>query len=163
MEEELTTEMHYEFLEDMGVDKKDYMIFAASGMMKRTGCSKEEACKRYGISVEEYDANIDRVLNTDDWWGKVNTKSSPKQKEIYYENYEADAVVRVDEYGNRHIKTLENLQEQDVLECCKEAYGIPSYGIFNELKPITREEYENFGITWDWNPIGGKKRQLPVK
>ena len=68
MEEELTTEMHYEFLKDMGVDKKDYMIFAASGMMKRTGCSKEEACKRYGISVEEYDANINRVLKTDDWW-----------------------------------------------------------------------------------------------
>ncbi len=66
MKEELTTEMHYEFLEDMGVDKKDYMIFAACGMMKRTGCSKEEACKRYGISVEEYDANIDRVLNSDD-------------------------------------------------------------------------------------------------
>ena len=77
MKEELTTEMHYEFLEDMGVDKKSYFIFAACGMMKRTGCTKEKACERYGITVEEYDANIDRVLNSDDWWGEK--KEEPKE------------------------------------------------------------------------------------
>ena len=66
--DELTTGMHYEFLEDMGVDRKSFMIYSASGMIERTGCSKEEACRKHGITVKEYDENIDRVLHTDDWW-----------------------------------------------------------------------------------------------
>lgn len=78
----------------------------------------------------------------------------------YFANYEADVVVKIDEYGNRYIKRLEHLQEQEVSESCTEAYGIPSFGIFNKLLPITKEEYDNFGMTWDWDPMGGEKRFL---
>jgi len=70
MAEELTTEMHFEFLEDMGTDRLSYFVFAARGAMNR-GLSKAEALKRYGLSEAVYDAGIDRVLSTDDWWGSA--------------------------------------------------------------------------------------------
>lgn len=89
MAEELRTEMHYEFLEDMGVDKKSYLIFAAFGMIKRTSCPKTEACKRYGLTVEEYDANIDRVLSTDDWWGR-----DPNKKETIFDHDVTDEEIK---------------------------------------------------------------------
>lgn len=66
MAEELTTEMHYEFLEDMGVSKRDYFIYGASGAIAR-GVPKAEALTRYGLTEAEYDANIDRVLHDDSW------------------------------------------------------------------------------------------------
>lgn len=64
--DELTAKMHYEFFEDMGVDRKDFFIFAASGDISR-GVPKQEALKRYDLTEEEYDANIERVLNGELW------------------------------------------------------------------------------------------------
>ena len=81
--DELTTEMHYEFLEDIGVDRKSFMIYSASGMIERTGCSKEEACREHGITVQEYDENIDRVLHTDDWWGEGGVETGTKMETIF--------------------------------------------------------------------------------
>ena len=65
MKEELTTEMHYEFLKDNGVQKKDLSILAVYGAIQR-GVSKSEALKRYNISEKDYDKNIDKVLNSDE-------------------------------------------------------------------------------------------------
>jgi hypothetical protein len=65
MKDELTTDMQFEFMEGE-VSKFDFYIFSISGAIAR-GISKEEACKQHGISVEEYDANIDRVLNDPSW------------------------------------------------------------------------------------------------
>lgn len=81
----------------------------------------------------------------------------------YFENYEADAVVREDEDGKRYIKKIDSLKEHQVSRSNKEAWGIPSYGVFNLLKLITKEEYEGFGITWDWSPETGEKRSLVMK
>ena len=64
--DELTAKMHYEFLADLGVDKKDFFIFAASGDIKR-GIPKEEALKMYDLTEKEYDENIERVLNDISW------------------------------------------------------------------------------------------------
>lgn len=64
--DELTAEMHYEFFVDMGVDGKDFIIYAACGAMSR-GVPKEEALKRYDLTEEEYDANVERVLNDTSW------------------------------------------------------------------------------------------------
>lgn len=64
-EDELTTEMHYELLKDE-VSHFDLMVYAASGAISG-GMSKENACKKYNITVEEYDSNIDRVLNDPSW------------------------------------------------------------------------------------------------
>ncbi len=65
MKDELTTDMQFEFM-DGEVSKRDFYIFSISGAIAR-GIPKEEACKQHGISVEEYDANIDRVLNDPSW------------------------------------------------------------------------------------------------
>lgn len=81
MAEELTTDMHFEFLEDMGTDRLSYFVFAARGAMNR-GLSKAEALKRYGLSEAVYDAEIDRVLSTDDWWGKG---VAPEKKETIFD------------------------------------------------------------------------------
>ncbi|NLZ51169.1 MAG: hypothetical protein GX899_05650 [Rikenellaceae bacterium] len=78
----------------------------------------------------------------------------------YFANYEADAVVREDDNGVRYIKEIDNLKEGRVGKDHDVAWGIPSYGVHNFLEPITKEEYDNFGITWDWDPWGGKKRTL---
>lgn len=80
MAEELTTEMHFEFLEDMGTDRLSYFVFAARGAMNR-GLSKVEALKRYGLSEAVYDAEIDRVMSTDDWWG--GETASEKKETIF--------------------------------------------------------------------------------
>ena len=61
MAEELTTDMHYEFFEGE-MSKRDFYIFAVSGAISR-GVPKQEALKKYGISEDEYDANIERVLS----------------------------------------------------------------------------------------------------
>lgn len=77
----------------------------------------------------------------------------------YFANYEADAVIREDDNGNRYKKTIDfNWEGGPAPKEDKEAWGIPSYGIYNFLEPITKREYDEFGITWDWDPRTGKKR-----
>lgn len=79
----------------------------------------------------------------------------------YFANYEADAVIRENENGERFKKTIENLSEgSPVPKDDKEAWGIPSFGFYNFLEPITKQEYDEFGITWDWSPETGEKRSL---
>lgn len=78
----------------------------------------------------------------------------------YFSNYEADAVVREDDNGQRYIKYIEYLIERKAGKDEKEAWGIPSFSMENFLEPITKEEYDNFGITWDWNSRTGKYRNL---
>ena len=78
----------------------------------------------------------------------------------YFANYEADAVVREDENGERYIKSIDSLREGHASKDNKEAWEIPSYGIYNFLSPITKEEYDNFGLTWDWSPTTGERRSL---
>lgn len=68
---------------------------------------------------------------------------------LYLYNYVADVVVRQDEEGNRFLKSLGNLQERKASKDCKEAWGIPSYGIYNILTGISKEQYETFGLEWD--------------
>lgn len=78
----------------------------------------------------------------------------------YFYNYVADAVVREDETRTRYIKYLDDLLETSVNIDCKEAWGIPSYGILNALTPITQEQYETFGI--DWEEIEPKKSKYQI-
>lgn len=78
----------------------------------------------------------------------------------YYSNYEADAVIRENENGERFIKTIESLSELPASKDNKEAWGIPSFGYYNLLEPISKEDYEGFGITWDWSPETGDRRSL---
>ena len=78
----------------------------------------------------------------------------------YYSNYEADAVIRENENGERFIKTIENLSELPASKDNKEAWAIPSFGYYNLLEPISKEDYEGFGITWDWSPETGDRRSL---
>lgn len=79
----------------------------------------------------------------------------------YFSNYEADAVIREDDNGQRFVKRIEHLKEGGpVSKDHKEAWGIPSYGFYNFLEPISKEDYDNFGITWDWDPRTGERREL---
>ena len=68
----------------------------------------------------------------------------------YFYNYEADAVVREDEQGRRYKKSLDMPYEGygQVSEEDDEAWGIPSYGRYNLLEPITKEQYDTFAKTW---------------
>lgn len=65
MQEELTTNMHFDFLQGE-VSKKDLYIASIYGAIKR-GVPKEKACQQHGISVVDYDSNIDRVLSDPSW------------------------------------------------------------------------------------------------
>lgn len=67
----------------------------------------------------------------------------------YFYNYEADVVVREDENGARHLKSLENLMERIADKNSAAAWGIPTHGQYNTLIPITKAQYESFGIEWD--------------
>jgi len=80
----------------------------------------------------------------------------------YFANYEADAVIKENERGERFKKTIDDLTESNnpVSKDDKEAWGIPSFGVYNYLEPITKQEYDEFGVTWDWSPITGEKRRL---
>ena len=78
----------------------------------------------------------------------------------YFANYEADAVIREDDNGKRYVKRIESLKEVAVGKDSSVAWGIPSYGVFNKLEPITEKAYKNFGYTWDWCPMTGKRRIL---
>lgn len=78
----------------------------------------------------------------------------------YFANYEADAVVREDNEGNRFVKRIENLKEVAVGKDSSIAWGIPSYGVFNKLEQISREDYLGFGKVWDWCQKTGERRLL---
>lgn len=78
----------------------------------------------------------------------------------YFANYEADVVIREDDNGKRYVKRIESLKEVAVGKDSSVAWGIPSYGVFNKLEPITEKEYKSFGYTWDWCPRTGERRIL---
>ncbi len=59
--EELTSEMHAEFMcEDMS--KEDFNVMSAFAAIRR-GDSKQDALKRFNLTEEFYDKNVDRVLS----------------------------------------------------------------------------------------------------
>ena len=70
----------------------------------------------------------------------------------YYQNYMADTVIRID--GNkRFAKSSDHPEEVDVSDApkdCESIWGGQSYGIIYALEPITKEEYDTFGIKWDF-------------
>lgn len=61
MKEEFTTKMHSELLGDE-ISNLDLRIMAIYGATGR-GVSLNEALKKYDVSREVYDKNIDRVLS----------------------------------------------------------------------------------------------------
>lgn len=60
MKDELTTEMHWEFMADE-MSREDFLVMAVVGAMNR-GATKSEALKKYGLSEEYYDENYERVM-----------------------------------------------------------------------------------------------------
>lgn len=62
--DELTAEMHHEFVADK-ISFKDFMIYAAFCAMDDNKSNKKAALQRYNVSEKEYDENIDRVLKID--------------------------------------------------------------------------------------------------
>lgn len=68
----------------------------------------------------------------------------------YYKNYMADAVVRVDDDGKRYTKKIGQYQKEVYQPNpeSKAAYGGEGYGVFYILEPITKEDYDSFGITF---------------
>ena len=60
MKDELTTEMHWEFMEDE-MTREDFLVMAVRGAMNR-GATKTEALKKYGLTEEFFDANVERVM-----------------------------------------------------------------------------------------------------
>ena len=60
MKDELTTEMHWEFMEDE-MTREDFLVMAVRGAMNR-GATKTEALNKYGLSEEFFDANVERVM-----------------------------------------------------------------------------------------------------
>lgn len=59
MKEELTTEMHAELLESE-MPRQELRIWSIFGAIKQ-GMPKAKACKKHGISVEEYDKAIAKL------------------------------------------------------------------------------------------------------
>lgn len=79
----------------------------------------------------------------------------------YFANYMADAVIRENDKGERFMKTIDYLREGGpVAEDDEEAWGIPTYGNYNELKPFSKKDYDTFGIEWDWDPRTGELRRF---
>ena len=65
--EELDTAQHYEFIGDHdGVSEFDFRVAAAFGAMNR-GVSRMRALRKYKLTEEEYDKNIQRVLKDPSW------------------------------------------------------------------------------------------------
>lgn len=64
MKDEFSTLMHADFLAADGWTKLDVMVLGAYANILK-GVNKEEACKKHGITVEQYDANIERVKSFD--------------------------------------------------------------------------------------------------
>lgn len=61
-QEELTTEMHSEFI-GKEIPKLDLYVMSVYGAIAR-GATLDEALKKYGLTKEQYEANIDRVLSS---------------------------------------------------------------------------------------------------
>ncbi len=81
----------------------------------------------------------------------------------YFANYMSDAVVREDEQGNRYVKSIATLKETPANKDSKTAWGGESYGVYYFLEPISREEYDGFGVTWEWSQKTGKRVTLIEK
>lgn len=62
MKEEFTTAMHAELLYGE-ISSHDLSIMGAYGAMAR-GINKQDALAKYKLTEEEYDNNIERVLNS---------------------------------------------------------------------------------------------------
>ncbi len=60
MQDEFTTEMHWEMMHD-DMTREDFLVMAVRGAMNR-GVTKAEALKKYGLSEEYFDANYERVM-----------------------------------------------------------------------------------------------------
>ena len=60
MKDEFTSEMHADLLEEDGWTALDVKVLTAFANILK-GIPKPEACKRNGISVEQYKENIERV------------------------------------------------------------------------------------------------------
>lgn len=60
--EELTTDMHAEFI-GKEIPKLDLYVMGVYGALRR-GLSLEDALARYGLSRKEYNDNIERVLSS---------------------------------------------------------------------------------------------------
>jgi hypothetical protein len=60
MKDEFTSEMHADFLYEDGWTALDVKVLTAYANILK-GIPKPEACKRNGITVEQYDENIERV------------------------------------------------------------------------------------------------------
>ena len=60
MKDEFTTEMHAAFLSEDGWTKLDIMVLGTYANILK-GKTKDEACKMHGITIEQYDENIERV------------------------------------------------------------------------------------------------------
>lgn len=60
--EELTTDMHSEFI-GSEIPKLDLYVMGVYGAVNR-GVLLDDALKKYGITREQYEANKDRVLSS---------------------------------------------------------------------------------------------------
>jgi hypothetical protein len=60
MQDELTTEMHWEFMQGE-MTREDFLVMAVRGAMNR-GATKAEALKKYSLSEEYFDSNVERVM-----------------------------------------------------------------------------------------------------
>lgn len=62
MKAEGTALMHAEMLEGE-MTRLECLCCAAWVSITRDGMTKQDACRKHGISVEEYDANIEKALS----------------------------------------------------------------------------------------------------
>ena len=62
MQDELTAEMHWEFLEGE-MTREEFLVMAVVGAMNG-GTSKADALKKYGLSEEYFDENVERVMRS---------------------------------------------------------------------------------------------------
>ena len=138
MKENLTAKMHYEFLEEKGVNKRDFFIFAAAGAISR-GIPKADALKEYNITEEEYDANIDRILNTDDW---IATPYDIACKKAAEEGYDVVNYDREYKGGKLYIALKSKLMNKYA--------GFPLCILVKERKPIVLDEDETVKLAFPY-------------
>ena len=62
MQDELTTEMHWEFMQGE-MTREDFLVMAVRGAMNR-GATKADALKKYSLSEEYFDSNVERVMKS---------------------------------------------------------------------------------------------------
>jgi len=58
-QDELTTAMHAELMEGE-MSKEELFVWAVYGAMRR-GIPKEEACRKYGFTVDEWDEKFEKL------------------------------------------------------------------------------------------------------